>query len=576
MKFRLLSLCVLLLFNASAYSADSEILRTALKKEMTRTLDKLSEQKLPPYFISFFTTETQITSMRASFGKIRANQTETNRLLDVDLRVGNYKFDNTHIIRGNPLSFSSSVSKISLPIEDDEIAIRSTVWYAADKVYKAAIERYEKAQTNQAVKVTEEDTSDDFSKEKPVVDIKQWKKLAIGSTPNSADGNVLYVDTAKWAGIVRRLSSKFNKHSWLLDGSIYFTFEIDNKLIQNTEGTEVMFGESFARLFVMLKAKAEDGMSLPLHQSYFAFLPDELPSEDEIGKKIDEMIETLNKLRLAPLAETYSGPAILSGEAAGVFFHEIFGHRVEGHREKDPSSSQTFKQSVGKPILPDFINVIFDPTINRLKGYPISGYYKYDDEGVPSRKVETVKNGIFADFLMSRIPIDKHPNSNGHGRKQVGYAAVSRQSNLIVEATNSISYKELRNKLIEEAKKQNKEYGLFFDKVSGGFTFTSRNIPNAFNVTPIIVYKVFVDGRPDELVRGVDLIGTPLTTFSHVTYAADDLGIFNGVCGAESGGVPVSASSPSLLVSKIEVQKKAKSQAKLPILEAPQDEAVSQ
>ena len=83
------------------------------------------------------------------------------------------------------------------------------------------------------------------------------------------------------------------------------------------------------------------------------------------------------------------------------------------------------------------------------------------------------------------------------------------------------------------------------------------------------MYKIFADGRPDELVRGVDLIGTPLTTFNNIVAAADDLGIFNGVCGAESGGVPVSASAPSILVSAIEVQKKQKSQAKPPLLSDP-------
>lgn len=140
---------------------------------------------------------------------------------------------------------------------------------------------------------------------------------------------------------------------------------------------------------------------------------------------------------------------------------------------------------------------------------------------------------------------------------------------MIVTSTKTVSNSELRELLREEIRKQEKEYGLLFGEVSGGFTFTARTIPNAFNVTPLVVYKVFADGRPDELVRGVDLIGTPLTTFSNILATADDMGIFNGICGAESGGVPVSACSPSLLVSTIEVQKKQKSQAKPPILESP-------
>ncbi len=278
---------------------------------------------------------------------------------------------------------------------------------------------------------------------------------------------------------------------------------------------------------------------------------------------------TLKQLRDAPLMTTYSGPAILSGEASGVFFHEIFGHRVEGHRQKDPDDAQTFKSSIGEKIISDIITVEFDPSINKMKGKNLSGYYQFDDEGVKGQKVDVVTNGIFKNFLMSRSPIQGFSYSNGHGRREPGNKAVSRQSNLIIKSNNEKTLPELRKLLIEEAKKQDKEFGLYFVEVQGGFTFTGRTIPNSFNVNPLLVYKIYTDGRPDEIVRGVDLIGTPLTTFANITAAGDDFEVFNGICGAESGGVPVSACSPSLLVSKIEVQKKKKSQAKLPILPAP-------
>jgi len=575
MKITIFLLLLLVSTAANSIAKDKNVLYNSIKNEMNSTMTGLKEMKLPPYFISYFLNETHTNGIRASFGKIRLNRTEKNRKLDLDLRVGDYEFDNTHIIRGNPFSFNTSINKIDIPLEDDESSIRNAVWYATDRIYKSAIERYEKAITNQAVKVAEEDTSADFSREKPLRDLQNWKKMNV-DVPSVNDKYVVNLDTAYWASRARRLSAMFIPHKWLHDGTVSFSFEVNNKMIINTEGTELQFSETSARCFISLKAKAEDGMTLPLFQTYFGFTPDELPSEQEMTQEIERMIDLLYRLKNAPMAETYSGPAILSGEASGVFFHEIFGHRVEGHREKDPNASQTFKNSIGKKILPDFLNVTFDPTISRIVGKSVAGFYVYDDEGVRGQKVETVVKGVFNDFLMSRIPIQNFPNSNGHGRKQIGYTAVSRQSNLIVESSQTVSNQQLRNMLIEEVKKQNKDYGLFFDKVSGGFTFTSRTIPNAFNVTPIVVYKVFADGRPDELVRGVDLIGTPLTTFANVVATADDVGIFNGTCGAESGGVPVSAVSPSLLVSTIEVQKKKKSQAKPPILEAPEYELLSQ
>ena len=214
------------------------------------------------------------------------------------------------------------------------------------------------------------------------------------------------------------------------------------------------------------------------------------------------------ELRDAPLMETYTGPAILSGRSAGVFFHEIFGHRVEGHRQKDVNSSQTFKDFVDEKILPEFIDVVFDPTISTLGGIDVVGAFKYDDEGMPGQKVLAVEKGVFKNFLMSRSPIEGFNQSNGHGRRQAGFKPVSRQSNLIVKAAKQVPYEELKNLLREECKKQDKEFGLLFEDIQGGFTFTGRTVPNAFNVLPLVVYKIYVDGRPDELVRGVDLIGT--------------------------------------------------------------------
>ncbi|HET9130625.1 MAG TPA: peptidase U62, partial [Terriglobia bacterium] len=133
----------------------------------------------------------------------------------------------------------------------------------------------------------------------------------------------------------------------------------------------------------------------------------------------------------------------------------------------------------------------------------------------------------------------------------------------------TVSNAKLKEMLIAEAKKQGKPFGLFFEDISGGFTLTTRDSPQAFQVTPIMVYKVYVDGKPDELVRGVDLIGTPLTSFSKIVAASDKVEVFNGFCGAESGYVPVSAVAPSILTTQIEVQKKAKSSERMPILPAP-------
>jgi len=283
---------------------------------------------------------------------------------------------------------------------------------------------------------------------------------------------------------------------------------------------------------------------------------------------VGKMIHDLEALRVAPLADPYTGPAILSGRASGVFFHEIFGHRVEGQRQKNSEDAQTFKKKINELVLSKDLSVYFDPTERRLANTDLAGYYLYDNQGVKARRVTVVENGILKTFLMSRTPIEGIPQSNGHGRAQTGFRPVARQSNLIVEVAPSAIQPDLKKLLIAEIKKQNLPYGLSFDDIQGGFTFTGRTIPNAFNVLPLMVYRIYPDGH-EELVRGVDLIGTPLTTFSKIVAADDKLAVFNGICGAESGGVPVSAVSPGIFISQIESQKKSKSQDRTPVLPAP-------
>lgn len=549
------AILIMVILASSSAGAIEYPLLNAMKNEMRRTMDGLANQSTPPYFLSYAVTETKTIRMNATFGNVKSSEHTVSRILDIDIRVGNHELDNTHTIRGSRFEFGGGGRGIELPMTNDEKALRSVMWNATDKLYKKAVERYGKVLTNRAVKVKEEDSSADFSIQQPIESI--------------APDQSFIIDSLQWIKTIKRLSSLFSVDPKIYTGEVYFQADIITKYFVSSEGTVIRQSEPNVRMFASASTKADDGMTLPLFSSYFAFLPENLPSEESIAKDIRGMILTLGQLREAPLAETYSGPAILSGAASGVFFHEIFGHRVEGHRQKDPNSSQTFKSFLGKKILPDFIDVVFDPGLKTLNGQDIVGYYTYDDEGVKAEKVVAVEKGIFKNFLMSRSPIESFPISNGHGRRQAGLRPVARQSNLLVQASQTVPFDSLKTLLRNECKNQNKEYGLYFVEISGGFTFTARTIPNAFNVQPLVVYKIYADGRPDELVRGVDLIGTPLTTFNNIIAASHDIGIFNGVCGAESGGVPVSASSPSLFVKTIEVQKKQKSQAKPPLLESP-------
>jgi len=210
-----------------------------------------------------------------------------------------------------------------------------------------------------------------------------------------------------------------------------------------------------------------------------------------------------------------------------------------------------------------------DPTISVFDGHPLSGHYAIDDEGQPAQRVDLVDKGVLKTFLMSRLPVASFAQSNGHGRAETGKMPTGRQGNLIVTSTNTVSDAKLREMLKDEAKKQGKAYGLYFEDISSGFAVTTRRSPQAFQVIPLVVYRVYVDGRPDELVRGVSIVGTPQAALNSILVTSDHQDIFNGECGAESGTVPVSAVAPAMLVSAIETQRQAQGTQRPPIVPPP-------
>jgi predicted Zn-dependent protease len=554
-RFSLLFLACLL--SAAAPPTPSPVFTTA-SDELTRSFTQLKKQSVPPYFLSYEIVDTTSVNVNGSFGTLMNSGENHRRQLLIDLRVGDYNLDNTREVRGGGFpNFGDRFSNISVPIEDNPDALRSVLWYETDRKYKRAVEQLTTVKTNSQVKVEQEDKSGDFSKEESHQRVENIPPIP--------------VNRKLWEEKVRKYTAPFQRYGNIYEATATLSANRDTRWFVSTEGTKLQTSQIYYRLFIYGFTKSEDGMELPRYESFFSFTPEGLPDDATVLQAVDKMIADLKALKLAPIVDPYTGPAILSSRATGVFFHEVFGHRIEGHRQKNEMEGQTFKKMVGQPVLPTFLSVYFDPTNRHYGNTDLVGSYDFDDQGVQARRVAAVQDGILKNFLMSRTPIEGFPESNGHGRAQPGFVPVARQSNLIVENSKPVSKDELKKLLIAQLKEQNKPFGLLFDDIEGGFTMTGRMIPNAFNVLPIIVYKVFPDGK-EELVRGVDLIGTPLTVFSKIIAADNETAVFNGICGAESGGVPVSAGGPAILVSQIEVQKKVKSQERSPILGPPFDD----
>jgi TldD protein len=536
--------------SAPSPAASDPVLK-AMQTEIARATAELGKSEQPPYYLSYTVYDQDYVVLVGAYGSLLTNAAGQRRFADVNMRVGAPELDNTH-----GQSRPSGVNSGSMPLGNDADAIARVLWELTDREYKRAVPSLLNVRTNTAVRAEEEDKSPDFSKEKPQTHIGE-----AGAAPP--------FDRPAWEGEIKRLSGVFRKYPEVYYATVMIQAQRSNSRMVSSEGSAIVSPSASIRLIMEAQTRAEDGMDLLRVETFQAPTASGLPGEAELAGKIEKMATDLIALRKAPVAEPYDGPAVLSGRAAAVFFHEVLGHRLEGHRQRDEEEGQTFTKKIGQSVLPEFLSVIDDPTVHEMAGMKLAGAYDFDNEGEPSRRVEVIKDGVLKNFLMSRMPIKDFSQSNGHGRNQPGRMPTGRQGNLIVTSSQTVPEAEMRQKLIDEVKKQGKPYGLYFDDIQGGFTLTTRALPQAFQVLPVLVYKVYADGRPDELVRGVDIVGTPLAALTRILTTGDQPRVFNGVCGAESGQVPVAAVAPSMLFSEMEVQKRAHEHERPPLLPPP-------
>lgn len=542
-------------------TGSSSVLMTTMATELNRAMSSLGKgaaaSEHPPYFISYDAHDVSSFSVLAEQGAIMNSNTDHRRRADIIVRVGDPKLDNTH-----GKNRATALRSIELPLGDDPQAIARALWWGTGSEYRTALQTYLSAKTQTAVRATEADASADFSTQQPV------KADLPAVTPPA-------IDRTQWEQRMRGLSAIFRQHPRIDTNLALLNITTEDNVFVSSEGSAVAYPHQVRRVVVLASTRADDGMDIFLVRTFEADTAHGLPGQASLEKKVEELAGQLDKLRSAPAAEPFDGPAMLSGRAAAVFFHEVLGHRLEGQRQRGDQEGQTFTKDIGKPILPTFLSVVDDPTLATFEGTTLSGHYVYDEEGQRAQRVELVKDGVLENFLMSRMPIASFDASNGHGRAQDGKMPVGRQGNLIVTSNAGVSDKCLREMLIDEIKKQKKPYGLYFDDIASGSTLTQRGAAQTFQVIPMIVYRVYADGRPDELIRGATIVGTPIAALTRILATGDKDGVFNGECGAESGTVPVSAIAPAMLLSEIETQKAAQGNSRPPILPPPGSSSAS-
>lgn len=526
--------------------------------ELNRSMKQLKLKDFePPYFIAYALEQVEDVVVSGKYGAITTNDSSQQRTAYVEVRVGDYSFDNFANVDGESFRMSDYQPDRSAPLGDHADAIRGTFWLLTDETYKKAVSDYLTKKGSSVYDTDEKTATPSFSKE-PVVSFRD-------------EISPLNADRELWEKQIKSVTQGLLERENILDSSMEVSARRSVRYFVNSEGTSVVEERTIYGIQLEAWTRADDGMMLDNGRSFYARKIEELPNVDKLNIEAQKMADELEALRVAPKLDPYTGPAILEPEASGVLFHEVIGHRLEGERQSDDEEGRTFKGRVGQQVLPTFLTVHDDPTLQRFGADDLNGFYHYDQEGVLGQDAMLIEKGILRGFLMSRTPIEGSIASNGHGRAAGIRKPIARMANLVIEAdpSRSVSDAELKKQLIAEVKRQGKPFGLIIRDITGGSTNTSGYGYQAFKGSPRLVYKVDPDTGDEILVRGVEIVGTPLTSINKIVAASTTRDVFNGYCGAESGYVPVSTVAPALLTTEIELQRKREDSQRAPILAAP-------
>ncbi len=547
--------------STGAAKADARlVVLGALRDELARSKVRLKlAGEEPPYFIRYLLRDYDEHQVSARFGAIYENDHQGARHVAVEVRAGSYQFDNTADDSPDKMfdmdDFDRYEPTAEAPIDDDPDVLRAALWLQTDNKYKKALSLLHKKRGSRVTNMVEDETVASFSREEPARAIDP--PLAVK------------VDRDAWAARLRRVSAVFKQYPELFDAQVKLSVSHQTRYVLTTEGAELVTERLIYGLHLTGTARARDGLLVQHFKSFYGGSEAEMPDDAALLKSAALLAAEVKALRDAPMLDPFNGPAILLPEAAGVFFHEALGHRLEGERQNDNKEGATFKGQVGKPILPAFISVVDDPTVNKVGSVTLNGRYRFDDEGVEARPVTLVEKGVLRSYLKSRTPVKDVPRSNGHGRSEGTLDPIGRMASTMVRSSKAVPYAKLKEMLLAEVRRQKKPFGLVIADISGGQTNTTTYDFQAFKGMPRIVYRVDATTGKETLVRGVEFVGTPIGSLNRIVATSDASGVFNGFCGAESGYVPVSTVAPAILISEIELQRTRRALERPPILPAP-------
>lgn len=511
-------------------AAAGDPLLEALLTELNRSKAQLKmDQVQPPYYIEYRVHEINAYILDASFGALREEQRTQGRILRVVVRVGDYKQDSYY---GQGAGETSV-----LPLDNDSIALRHQIWLATDEAYKAAIEALTQKQAFMKQFAADANPVDDFAH----------------ASPTTAVGEVaqLRADSAAWRKTLEEATDLYRQYPSVQSLSASARFVVINEYFVNSEGSVTRGGHANYTVAVDGSTQAPDGMRLNRNPYWTVAQPGELPTRDSFLQETKKMLDTLTALRDAPIAEEeYRGPVLFTADAADDIFVSLIGTNILGRKPQPGRPNRTtgaFATSYKSRVLPSFLTIVDDPTVNQFQGKSLIGGYAVDSEGIPVQAMTVVDKGNLTNYLLGRQPIRDIPASNGHGRAAPGVPPQPSIGNLFIRTSEPKSMAALRAQMLEMVRAQGKAYGYRVETLGPGNS-------------PRLLYRVYEKDGHEALVRGAVFSELDVRSLRNNLIAAGD----DPLVSNRFGGVPSSVISPSILFDELEVKRADTSKDKLP------------
>ena len=554
------AICVglLLMTSAAVHSQTAAVpanpVMRAMGDELKRSIDELQFKDLDkPYFIQYVILDQERYRSSATFGALTASDRDRSRIMQVQVRVGDYDFDNSEFVAGpgfQGLPPSGIVAETV--VENNYDAIRHGLWLATDAAYKQSVEQLARKRAFVENKIRGEQIPD-FSKESAVT--------AIGTT------QMLDFDKVRWEKQIREWSAIFKEYSSIQRSSVTLEAQVMHRYLVNSEGTRTFQPSMLVTVEVEAVTEAPDGMRLrhwiPFNVSGF----DQLPPQDEISKSIRQMASDLSALRSAQILDAdYSGPVLFTGQASAEMFARVLVPNLSGQRlpltdqQQAPTNRSELVDRLNRPVLPRFLSVFDDPTTQRIGNQELIGHYQVDDQGVPARRVSLIEQGVLKNLLMSRRPGKDMLRSNGHGRSGVPGRETAQIGNLFIQSNDGKTYDNLKEELIKMCRDENLQYGILIKAID-----TDPRSPIGM---PVLTYKVYVDDGHEELIRGAFAQGIPIRSLRQIEAVGNDSFVVNRLAGGDLP-TPTSIVAPSVLLEEMELKKPAGNQQKPALLSHP-------